>query len=62
MFIASAKIREREGVGHLSIQLLWAIARLLVTSVSLSYRADEFHFLFLLFFPLQTYAAVSGVA
>ena len=53
MFIASAKIREREEEGvHLAIQLLWAIDRLLVISVSLFYLPDEFHFLFLLFLLL----------
>ena len=34
--------------GHPIIQILWTITWLLVTSVSLFYRADEFHFLFLL--------------
>ena len=35
------------------MQLLWAIARLLVTSVSPIYLVDEFHFLFLLFLSLR---------
>ena len=33
---------------HLAIQLLWATARLLVTSVNLIYLVDEFFFLFLM--------------
>ena len=47
MFIASAEISEREGK-HLTIQLLWVSARLLVTCISLIYLIDEFFFWFLL--------------
>ena len=49
---------------HLAIQFLWAITRLLVTSVSPIYLVDEFHFLFLLFLsltPTQQRAVWSGV-
>ena len=44
---------------HVAIQLLWAIARLLPTSVNLFYRANEFHFLFLLLVLSQTYTATA---
>ena len=47
MLIASAKIPEREG--NLTIQLLWATARLLVTRVSLIYLVDGFFFFFLVY-------------
>ena len=38
---------------HIAIQLLWAVTRLLLTSVSYFYLVDEFHFLFLLFLTLS---------
>ena len=54
VFIASAKILEREGSWYLAIQILLAISQLSITSVSPIYLVDEFHFLFLLFIPLTT--------
>ena len=38
---------------HLAIQLLWAIAQLLVTSANPIYLVDKSHFLFLLFLLLR---------
>ena len=52
IFIASATISGAKE-DHLAIQLLWAIARLLITSVSTIYQVDEFLFFFLLFLPLR---------
>ena len=40
---------------HLAIQLLWAAARLLITSISPIYLVDEPHILFLLFIPHPTH-------
>ena len=48
MLIASAKKNPRARGKHLAIQLLWATARLLVTSVNLIYLVDEFFSLFLM--------------
>ena len=45
VLIVSAEVPEREG--SISIQLLQAIAQLLVTNASLIFLADEFFFLFL---------------
>ena len=52
VFIASSTISGARGE-HLTIQLLWAIARLLITSVNPIYLVDEFQFLFLLFLSLR---------
>ena len=46
MVINQTKTSEREG-DHLTIELLWETARLLVTRVSPIYLVDEFIFLFL---------------
>ena len=51
MFIDSAKTPEREGSISHHIQLLWAISRLLIASVSPLYLVDEFHFFSCCSFP-----------
>ena len=60
MFIASATICEARGE-HLAIQFLWAIARLLITSVSTIFLIDEFLFFLPAVPSPQTYTAASWV-
>ena len=47
------QVKSRSARGASRHPALWAIARLLVTSVSPIYPLDEFYFLFLLFLPLR---------
>ena len=61
MFIDSAKTPERKGSISHDIQLLWAISRLLIASVSPLYLIDEFHFFHAVHSP-QTYTSQGGVS